>query len=136
MPLDLRGRAANGGVVRLQRFKRLEFGIADEEGGFQFVQLAGDVVFAVKGGVRENSGKYFLGQHMLNQHLAHIGGDQTRINRFLRVGEKARGLGNEFFVGFIRSFDHFAQRLKYGGQILLELADSLVEINYLVQQNQ
>ena len=46
---------------------------AGEEGRLQLVELARDVVLLVEVAVVEDLGEDFLGQDVLDQHLAHIG---------------------------------------------------------------
>jgi hypothetical protein len=70
---DLRGGGADGGVVGFQALERVLLQRTREEGAFQRVQLAGDVVVLVKVAVVEDVGKDFLGQDVLDQHLAHVG---------------------------------------------------------------
>jgi hypothetical protein len=70
---DLRGGGADGCVVRFQALERVLLQRAREKGAFQRVQLAGDVVVLVKVALIEDVGKDFLGQDVLDQHLAHVG---------------------------------------------------------------
>lgn len=66
MAADLRGGGANGGVVGLQALERLLLERAGEEGAFERVQLAGDVVVLVEVAVVEDLGEDLFGQDVLD----------------------------------------------------------------------
>lgn len=60
---------------------------------------------------------------MLDQHLAHVGVGERRIDGLLRVGQKFFFGGTKVFVAAVRAVDHLAQGVQHGGQIGLELYD-------------
>jgi hypothetical protein len=100
---------------------------AGEERGFELVELAGDVVVAVELAV-EHLREDLFGEDVLDQHLAHIGGREAGVDRFLRVlQELRRGLG-ERGIGRVLALDHRAQRFQHRGQVGLELRHGLAEV--------
>ena len=70
---DRRRVGADRRVVGLQRPQRLALHRAGEEFPLQRVELAGDVVLAVEVALVEDVGEDFLGQDVLDQHLADVG---------------------------------------------------------------
>ncbi len=128
---DLRGGGADGGVITLQPFERLLFERAGKESAFQRVQLARYVVVLVKVAVVKHLGKNLFRQDVLNQHLAHIGIAQQRVDGLLRVQQKPLFGGAEFSVAAVRLLNHAAQCGQHGGQIGFELLHSAAEIGNL-----
>ena len=63
-------------------------GVAGEEGGFELVQLARDVVVLVVVGAGEDGREHFAGEDVLDQHLAHVGFGEARVDRLLGVFEE------------------------------------------------
>jgi hypothetical protein len=129
---DLRGGGADGGVVGFQALERVLLERAGEEGAFQRVQLAGDVVVLVEVAVVEDVGKDFLGQDVLDQHLAHVGLAQRGVDGLLRVGEKPGLRRAEVGIAGLLLVDHGAQGLQHGGQVGLELLHRGAEIGDLL----
>ncbi len=128
---DLRGGGADGGVVGFQAFERLLLQAAGEELGFQRVQFARHVVVLVEVAVVEHLGEDFLGQDVLDQHLAHVGFGEAGVDGFLRVCQEfLLGLA-EAGVGRMLALDHLAQRFQHGRQVGLELLHRRAEIGDL-----
>jgi hypothetical protein len=129
---DLRGGGADGGVVGFQALERVLLERAGEEGAFQRVQLAGDVVVLVEVAVVEDVGEDFLGQDVLDQHLAHVGLAQRGVDGLLRVGEEPGLRRAEVGIAGLLLVNHGAQRLQHGGQVGLELLHRGAEIGDLL----
>ena len=132
MVADLRGGAADGGVVGLQALEGVLLQRAGEEGVFQRVQLAGDVVVPVEVAVVEDVGEDLLGQDVLDQHLAHVGFGKQGVDRLLRVGEKFGLRRAEGGIAGLLPVDHVAQGLQHGGQVGLELLHRGAEVGDLL----
>src|ERR1035441_3315201 len=66
---DLRSGLANCSVIWLQAFQYLELCIPGKEGCFQLVQLAGNVVIFVIGGVGKNSREHLPCEDVLDEHF-------------------------------------------------------------------
>ena len=126
MALNLRG-GVDRGVVRFKPFQRLLLNVAGEKFALQRAEFFGDVVGTVKVGVLEYCGENFLGQDVLNEHFAHVGIGETRVDRLLRVGEKFLLGSAEFFIRNVLALDRVAQRGEHGGQVGFELFDGVAE---------
>ncbi len=106
---DLAGRGADRAVVDLQRFERLELGVAGEERRFELVQLARDVVVVMERRARKHDAEDFLGQDVLDQNLAHVRRSQRGVDRFLRLLEEFLRCRAERRVVRVRLCDACAQ---------------------------
>ncbi|MNC86701.1 hypothetical protein D3C83_23750 [compost metagenome] len=124
----LGGSRTDGGVVRIQAAQRALFQVAGEKGVFERIKLFRDVVLAVEVVLAEYLGKYFLGQNVLDQHLAHIGGGDTRVDRLVRMLEEAFRLLAKPAVFLESLLDHVAERCEHRRQIGLELLDRFAEL--------
>ena len=84
--------------------------------------------FAIVENLRED----FFGQNVLDQHFAHVGGGDVRVDRVLRVLEEAQRVLAKVIVVALGRLDHVAQRVEHRRQIGLELLDRLAEIRDLL----
>ena len=75
----------------------------------------------VKVAVVKHLGENFFGEDVLDQHFAHIGIGEARVDGFLRVGQEFLFGLAEAGIGFVLALDHLAQRVQHHGQIGLEL---------------
>jgi hypothetical protein len=128
---DLCGGGTDGGVVRLHAFQRLVFGVALKESRLQFVKLAGNVIVSMKRRAGKDGGENVFGKDVLDQHLAHIGFREARVNRFLSVLEKFFRRLPEFRLALVGALDHGAERLQHHRQVGLELLDGFAELGNL-----
>ncbi len=90
-----------------------------QKSAFERIQLTRHVVVLVKVGIVKHLGKDFFGEDVLDQHFAHIGFGQRRVDGLLRVAQ-------EFFcglakagVGIVRGINHLAQCQQHGGRSVL-----------------
>ena len=120
---NLRGGAANGGVIRLQTFEGLPLQRTGEKRTFKRIQLSGDVVVLVKVRIIKHLGENLFGQDVLNQHFPHIRIGQRRVDGLLRMHQKLFFSLPKRGISHVSAFNHVAQRIEHGGQVSLELLD-------------
>ena len=108
MRADLRGGRTDSGVVRLHAFQRLVLGVAFEESRLQLVKLARNVVIAVKRRTGKDGGENVFSKDVLDQHFAHVGFGQARIDCFLSMLEKLFCRLSKFRFTLVRPLDHGA----------------------------
>ena len=128
---DAEGRPLNGGVVALEPVQGVAPHIAGEEGALQFVQPVGDVVFAVELVFAEDLEKDIPGEHVLDQHFAHIVRAHGGVDGPAAGAEKRIRCLAEARIALPLRADGFAQRFQHPGQILPELPHRLVKVGDL-----
>ena len=125
---DLVGGAADGAVVGAEAVDGLAAGVAGEEGAFEGVQLAGDVVLAVELVLGEDAQEDVAGEDVLQQHLADVGvGDVGADGLAAEVQEEGGG-GLVVGVAGLGVGHGLAEALQHGGEVGLELLASLAEL--------
>ena len=125
---DFVGGAADGPVVGSEAVNGLASHVAGEEGLLQGGELAGDVVLAVELVFAENAEEDVLGEDVLQQHFAHVGGGDGGADGLLAVGEEA---GCAVLVGGVAGLgvgDGRAEVVEDGGEVGLELLLGLAEL--------
>ena len=75
---DFVGGSADGAVVRPQPVDGVSADFAGEEGLFECVESARDVVFLVELVFAEHAQEYVAGEDVLDEHFADVGGGDVR----------------------------------------------------------
>src|SRR5262249_21639879 len=105
--------------------------IAFEKSRLQLVEFPGDVVVLMKRRSRKDGSKNIFRENVLDQHFAHIGFGEARINRLLSVLEEFFGSFSELWLAFVGALDHRAQRFQDFWQIGSKLLDGFAELRNL-----
>ena len=99
----------------------------------QLVELPGDVVLAVELVLGEHAQEDVLGEDVLEQHLAHVGGGHVRADGVATQLEEADGGGLVLGVVRLGGLHRLAQVGDDGGKVGLELRLGAAELLYLRQ---
>ena len=103
------------------------------EGRHHLLQLAGDGVLAVKLRLVEDGHEDVLGEHVLDDHLAHVGHLHARVDGLLAQLQELVQRLPESRVGAELLFDDGAQLVGQGRHVGVELLDGAVELAHLAR---